>query len=721
MKQRRLSREEASEVARRKRQAGTTVSADADGDGAFGELREAQRDLADGLGIKMRNWFEEVATERQAQEWEWLRALSEYYGQEGDSDTDEFGVSDEPKELGSRAYIRAMRTKVRTTTARMVDMLFPGGSQRNWRLDVPRNPVLPDEVLRGLVTDHARGELEELAEAAMLAPEDYAAQVESGSMPSLDELAAPFSEGKVHEYLAPGEDEIENLVEQEAQRRCDNMSEEIDDQLLGCDYRTEASRAIFSGNLYGTGWLMGPLTEERSVRRWIPRDGEWKGVSRKEMWPWMQFIPVWDAYPTDVSATGVPRVEGVFRREVLSKPELLRYAGIEWVDEGVLKEYIRSVPNGDAPIRRWWEEVKRGMNVGDEGTLNSSRSRSYELLHYDGFLDPALVADWATAVGNDGLHDELDDEPMRVRMIIVGQTTIGMQLMPFGEGVEIWHRYVFEESEFGIYGEGLAGAFRDPGKMINAGVRSVLDNMGATAVGVVEVNTDLLDPAHTTRIATNGLQGGDVVFRTGRGQEAANQAVRVHQQTSTVGDSMRLIDVGRDMGDEATGMPRYSGGLSDSGVMKTASGFSMALSSANVALKEQVGNFDRGITRPALSALYAWNMEYSPRNDVRGDMKVFPTGSTSLITKEIRVGHIDALAESTRNPIDASWMKRGALNRERVKLRDLDPDMFVLSDEEFNKRQREEAEAVAEANAGAGEPDDMLAVRRAAGGGGDEL
>ena len=93
------------------------------------------------------------------------------------------------------------------------------------------------------------------------------------------------------------------------------------------------------------------------------------------------------------------------------------------------------------------------------------------------------------------------------------------------------------------------------------------------------------------------------------------------------------------MGDEVTTIPRYMWGESGDmkGAGKTATGLSMLMGSVNITLKDQIKNFDDGVTKPYIRAHYFWNMEFNSKENIKGDFGVVAKGTGSLIAKEVKL------------------------------------------------------------------------------------
>jgi len=160
---------------------------------------------------------------------------------------------------------------------------------------------------------------------------------------------------------------------------------------------------------------------------------------------------------------------------------------------------------------------------------------------------------------------------------------------------------------------------------------------------------------------------------------------------------MQMVEYFRASADETTNIPAAMHGDAQSGqgigaAGRTATGLSMLMGSANITLKDQLKNFDDGITKPFIKALYFWNMEFNPKEDIKGDFGVVARGSASLVAKEVRLESLNQfLAIIANDPEAAIVLDSRAMYEEYLKILDLD-DVGLL-------RSKDEIESIREQNA----------------------
>jgi hypothetical protein len=177
---------------------------------------------------------------------------------------------------------------------------------------------------------------------------------------------------------------------------------------------------------------------------------------------------------------------------------------------------------------------------------------------------------------------------------------------------------------------------------------------------------------------------------------------------NNLGNLSGMADRFENNADETTAIPRYMSGENvGSGAAGTASGMSMLMGAANIVIKDLITSYDEGITRPFLQALYRWNMQFHKDNSIKGDFDVKARGAASLVAKEVRASQLNEFATMTANPMDAPFIKRDALLRQRAEANELS-DVVKTEDEvaaEQNNEmvQMQQKMAMAQAEAALGE------------------
>jgi hypothetical protein len=554
--------------------------------------------------------FSQAQMDRLTTEERWLQDLRQYRGKY-DPDVEE---AMDPNR--SKAFVRKTRVKVKTVDSRVFDLLFPANADRNWSIESTPIPTIAPEQEKQ-ITD-------ELGKALQRTP------------------------------LA---DEVKQAIKHMVDAAATAMSKTIDDQLTESRYKKAARAVIHSGHLYGTGILKAPLIERKVRTRFIHKDGKWQSITESYVVPFVDSVPLWRFFP-DMSATELENCRYVYERHVLSKAATLALAERKSFDSDKIREYVLSNPQGSQQ-RKSYEELLQ--QVGERINTNIADGQ-YEILERWGWVDAVQLADCGVTVPQERMHETFF---ANVWLLPNGEV-VRAALQPINGVTWPYHLYYFDKDETSIFGEGLATIMRDDQTMINAGVRMILDNAALTAGPQMEVNMDLMAPSEKA----DRMHPFKLWLRNGK--DATAPAIRVLDIPGKLEELYPIVEMFESNADEVTAVPRYMGGDNPTqGAAGTASGLSMLMGNTSVVMKDLITGYDEGITTPFISALYCWNMQFNQDPAIKGDYNVKARGSASLVAKEIRAQQLDAFSAQAANPLDAPFIKREKLLRQRAEAHDL--------------------------------------------------
>ena len=145
----------------------------------------------------------------------------------------------------------------------------------------------------------------------------------------------------------------------------------------------------------------------------------------------------------------------------------------------------------------------------------------------------------------------------------------------------------------------------------------------------------------------------------------------------------------RRFADETTSLPSYTHGDQQKSLNQTATGMSMLMGAANVALKSTIKNLDEYMVKPMIESLYHHFMEWSTNEDAKGDLNIVARGSTALIQKEVQSQRLLQFLSLVSNPLDASMVDRGVLLRDIAQSLDIDAEKVIKSDDELQEEQKQ--------------------------------
>ena len=591
---------------------------------------KAVRYVVDDLARQIRSIFDQRVLERNLIEQGFLKNLRQFKGEYPQETLDNMHPN------RSKAFIRFTRTKVKTVTSRLVDFLFPANGDKNWGIQPTPIPETNPEVIKLMQLQYQ------------------------------EKTGEPISQ-----------EDLLYQIRMFAEKTSENMSKEIEDQLCDLRYRDILKNVIHSGCLYGTGILKGPMVKIKSNKSYVQdANGEWITLNNQELVPFISNTSIWDFYP-DLSAKTIDNARNIIERHHMDKSKLVRLANRGDFRRDAINQYLEFARDGDL-IKKDFETELDTMGKVQDINAFQSKNKKFEVLEFWGYVDAYQLEELGVTIPDcmKGIQE------LKANIWVLGNRVIKATINPLD--MEGWPYFLFyyDKDETSIFGEGIASIMADIQELMNASFRAMLDNAAISAGPQIEVNLDLLGPDEDP----TDIYPFKTWLRTGTGIEAQTEAIRVHTLPSYTNEFIQMANLIERYGDEVTTIPKFLHGGGTQGVGgagRTMGGMSMMMGNANITIKDQVKNFDDGITKPFISALYDWNMQFNDKPEIKGDFDIMPKGTSSLVAKEVYMDSLIQFANITANPIDQQYIKRKAMIEEIAKAMDIDVKTFLKSDQQI--------------------------------------
>ena len=655
------------------------------------ETAQQQAPNIDALASQLMAEFSEAQRSRAMVNERWLEDLRQYRG---------IYAGDVSKRLkknkSSRAFYRLTTAKVNTMTARLMDLLFPQRT-KNWSISPTPDPMLPDDVVMDALKDvidpaaqQIMAEMVQRLQAQNVIPDAWTMQ---------NIQAEAYNQAFAQADTEPARITI-------AQDRAKSMENVIDDQLKECNangqrrpsWRQNCRSIVKSSCLYGMGVLKGPLIERVVTKRFVPTkdasgDVSWKEQEySKDLRPYHEAVSIWEIYP-DPGARLPAELRYVWQIHTMADKDLSDLKNFPGFDAELIKDHMAANEDGDAQLSDWEVQVRE---LNDDNISNGQplkkRFRVYERW---GFLSGKDLASAGVEIAAEDMTKIYSS-----CVWILGNSIIKASVNPL-EGVDIpYHFYPYQDDDSSFWPEGIAYQLRTPQSGINAAVRAMQDNAGASSGPIYGINTQALDDTQSVdEMRANKLF---LFAKSGINLSQAFQAVTV---PSAIEHNMTLQNFWQQVGDEVS-TPRFNQGDGNiAGAGKTASGLSMLMGASNILLKDHVKDFDDFVVAPFIRAMFRWNMQWNPREDIKGDFEVVASGSQSLIAKEVRAQQVPALIGYLGIPAFEPYLKAKELLEVALEQTDLPAERLLRSDDEAKQYQQQmmldQAKAQAQAQASA--------------------
>lgn len=622
------------------------------------DKKERNSEEMKAFGYRLKNQFGMNESFRRPKELQWLEDLRAYKG-----------IYDPDVRLdanASKVYPKITRSKINIVLSRLHEMLFPE-TDKNWEISPTPEPRIAPETVKKIIQDMVAKSIDELQRQAD--PQNPQAQ-QPPPLPTIKDVRL--------------------AIKKYSEESCQNMGSVIDDQLTEMDYPEETKKVLRSGLMYGTGVMKGPMINQRNKHIWeAGSNGDFKETLKQDEVPYFENVRIWDWYP-DLTVTEMEMTEGSFQRHLMTKHDLRQLLKRDDYYHDMIKEYLTDHPGGDYVPKNWEVdlqtiEVLAGAGrTGQTGstatsdtasafnslsgnrTTNRQIGKKYQVLEYWGYIDGSDLEACGINVTDVTLE-------YAANVWLLGNVPIKAVL--FEGALDRYKVFYYEKDETSLFGEGLARVMRHSQLAIAAAARMVLDNGACVAGPQVEVNWSLCTPDTDL----NTFYPRKIWYREGRGIEAQYPAIRGLNFDSHIDELLKIVDAFKQFGDEETTLPTWMIGQMVQN--ETAQATSGRMATITISIKDVVKNFD-SFTEKIIRELYAWNMEFNPRTDIKGDYNVKARGVSSLVMKEVRMQALNQLM-TTMAPEDWVYMERVDFLRERLKAHDI--NIPLKSEEEADK------------------------------------
>jgi hypothetical protein len=599
--------------------------------------------------------------QRRLTEDRWLADYEQYHGKY----TPE--VERRLTEAGSsRLFINSTRPKTNAFINRLYDMLFPT-DERNWAVGPTPVPELAQRA------KEATGRRDKAQRAAAQAGEGTPQQqMMLAEMTAAEEGAAQF-----------------RAVLEEAATRAEAMEDQIADQLEESSYASICREVIRDACLYGTGVMKGPTTGEASSR-WYKQQPEGGNVlplggaggghaleSRGPSRPGFVRVDPWGFFP-DPDARCIEESEGVYERHLMNRKQVRKLASRPGFDPEAVRRLLQEPPKWSTPT--YLTDLRSAV-----GTHVDPSVQRYHVWEYHGPIDQAQCRDMASLYGMGEAFGDLSDplvDPYVTIWFAQGEL-LYFGAYPMDRADPIHSVYTFEKDDASIWGFGVPHWMRDTQKAMNAAWRMMMDNGRLGTGPQVVIDTVAVEPVD-----------GDYdlkphkVWRRKTGSSPNQRPFEIFNIDMHQAELANIIEMCRRIIDEETMLPMIAQGEQGARVAQTATfgGMSLLMNSANVMFRGGVKNWDDQVAVPSIRRIYDWNMQFSDREDIKGDFEVKARGSSVLLLRELQSASLMSMAMNfTAHPVLGPLTKAPPLYRRLVQTHMIDPDEIVKTDDEIEQ------------------------------------
>lgn len=466
-----------------------------------------------------------------------------------------------------------------------------------------------------------------------------------------------------------------NVTDPAVIESCRLMEKEIETQLLETKYALHCRRAIEERVILGTGVLKGPVnTGKMKVAYAKLPDGSWVPQVTEDKQPRIEQVSVWRFYP-DMSVTDFSECADTIELHPMTPLELSQYRNHPGFDKEAIDEILSG--NGDKdPVKPDFYNERFARFTADVwGRSPYLYKNRYQVLEYHG----PVTYDDLQKLGLEPTYESPTMEYYGEVWVCCGKV-IRMEL----ENIEGFYETpyslaVWKRDPASPFGFGHPLLLADPQRVVTQAYHMILDNASLTSGPQVAMYKKYIQPVDGSyEIAPNKI------WLLTDPSARIDDAIKFFNPTNVIGNIMPVLDLARQFAEEESATSAMAAGLASPDNVDSATGQLIMKQSSTTLLDFLAEEWDDQVTEKVIRRMHAWNMQYSPKDEIKGDYVVDVKSSTEYKNKQMYIRDVERLSmEVTQNPQLAMAVNVDELARARLKLMHLPSNRIIKSTEEY--------------------------------------
>ncbi len=505
----------------------------------------------------------------------------------------------------SNVFLNITRPYVETAASKVIEVLSPV-DDRAFSIEISPIPfaIMGGEVLQGTAIPQQP-------------------QVpEAGQPPMVDANGQPATPEQVQQQQA------KQSVEDKLRIAARGAQTWIDDKLQESGYNSELRTLVDSSARLGTGVMRGPIPV---VRRSMKTENGTLVIA-EEIVPESRSISVWNCFPSPDCGDNIHNGQFFIEHDKLTEKQVRELQGDPSYLAEAIERVIEEGPKANAA-------TTMAENPSDSKDPSAKR---FSVWYYHGFLSVEDVA----AMGCD--CGDIRGGVAAV-ITIIKDTPVKAHLAPLSKGRYPYDFMCWQKTAGSPWGIGIARQIRACQAILNATVRSMMENAGLSSGPQIILGRGSIIPADgkweiTPRKVWLLKPDADIPDVT--------KAFNAVQIPSIQQELLETVNFVLKMAENVTGLPiLLQGQQGPNGVPDTVGGMQILVANASSLLRRMARIFDDSITKPHVTAYYDWMMEFGEDDSIKGDFRVVPRGASALVAKDMRATFLtQAVPQMLVNP-----------------------------------------------------------------------
>lgn len=460
---------------------------------------------------------------------------------------------------------------------------------------------------------------------------------------------------------------------------CHLMEKEIESQLALSKYGMHCRRAMEDRVILGSGVVKGPVNTGH-MRVQYERDGmsgQWLPKVTNDKYPKICHVPLWRFYP-DLTVTDFYECNDTIEIHPMSRLELSQYIQHPGFDGEAIKRILRGDDKSD-PIKPDSYNDGLAKISAEMWTRNPYLYKDrYVVLEYHG----PVTYDEANKLGLVPTYESPTAEYYGEVWVCAGKV-IRMEL----ENIEGYYETpysmsVWKRDPTSPFGYGHPLLLADPQRVVTQAYHMILDNASLTSAPQFAMYQKYIQPID-----------GDWTLAPGKGwlltdpTAKIGDAIEFFYPPNVIPNIMPVLQLARELAEEESATlasPTQSPDNSE-----TATGELIMRHASNSNLDFAAEEWDDQVTEKIIRRYYAWNMQYNPKEEIKGSFIVDVKSSSEYKNKQMYIRDLERLQmETSQNPAMAMVVNTDELVKARLALMHLPANKIIRTDEEIAAAQQ---------------------------------
>jgi hypothetical protein len=525
--------------------------------------------------------------------------------------------------------------------------------------------------------------------ADMLLPtDDIPFSIEPTPIPELTEYEGSEEVQTFQDGTQIQAKDLVKMIQEKAAGIAERSETRIWDWLLESKWHAEDRKLIEDAACIGTGVLKGPYPYYKKTQN-IGKDDE--GLTYieigSELQPRSKCIKAENLFPNKSCGENIHNGEDIWERDYISKKSLLKLK-----DQGYLEDQIDAY-----------------LDENPEGSSKESKhenKKMHEIWYYSGELGEEDMKAAGCPCGDE--DEDQDEESSKspsskktpVIVTMVGKYVINIARSPLDSGEFIYDVLTWQRKEDHWAGTGVARQIRPCQEMLNAALRTELNNSGLASGAIWFFDRDNLSPAEGEGW---GLTPNKMYFVDSSGGKSVRDCLHYVLIPNLQEKFAAIIQQALDFAERVTSMPLQLQGQQGAAT-ETVGGMQLLQNNSNSTRRRIAKLFDDNITIPHIKRYYEWLLLYGDDPEEKGDSSIIAKGSTTFFERDSQNMALLQMAELAKDPESDIDFKKWV--EEFLRAQKIDPTKLKYTDEEREAKDKEQAALQAQegqGQAGAGQ------------------